>query len=75
MDILDLILQKWLWIIILALISICILPFIIIYAIFYLPPPYNAIAVFFIIACWGIVAGYKEWILYKRNEESKKKRF
>jgi uncharacterized membrane protein len=75
MGISDLILQKWLWIIILALIAICILPFVILYAILSLPPPYSAVAVFLIIVCWGIVAGYKEWILYKKNEENKKKRF
>jgi hypothetical protein len=65
--------QKWLWIIILALTLISVLPFIIIYVILFSPPPYNAIIVFSILACWGVVAGYKEWVLFKKNEQSKKK--
>jgi hypothetical protein len=36
-----------------------------------LPPPYNAIATFFLIIGWGIAAGYKDWRMSKEREEKK----
>jgi hypothetical protein len=69
----EIIFHKWLWIIIILLITILIIPFIIIWLILLLPSPYNMIATLMIIVFWGVVAGYKEWVLFKRNEELKKK--
>jgi len=66
--------NKWVWILIIFLITICVLPILIIWLILFLPSPYNAIATTFIIFSWGIVAGYKEWILFKKKEEHKKNR-
>jgi len=70
----EVIFNKWLWIIIILLITIGVIPFIIIWVILLLPSPYNMIATFLIIAVWGVVAGYKEWVLFKREEELKKKK-
>jgi len=70
---LKIVFNKWVWILITLLITVCVLPLLIIWLILFLPSPYNAIATISIIISWGLVAGYKEWILFKKEEELKKK--
>jgi len=66
--------EKWLWIIIIALISISLIPFVIIWILLALPHPLNAVVIILLISAWSIVAGYKEWILFKKDEEKTKRR-
>ena len=47
-------------------------PFVCIMIILLLPTPLNALATMGIAIAWGIVAGYKDWILSKRGEEERK---
>jgi hypothetical protein len=70
----EVIFDRWLWIIIILLITIGVIPFIIIWVILLLPSPYNMIATSLIIVFWGVAAGYKEWALFKRKEEESKKK-
>ena len=64
--------EKWLWIIIVAIIAIITTPLIVVYVILLLPFPYNTIATIALVAIWGVVAGYKDWIISKRKDEEQK---
>lgn len=70
----EVVFSKWVWIIIILLITIGVIPFIIIWVLLLLLPPYNMITTLLIIMGWGVVAGYKEWILFKREEVKRKKK-
>ncbi|MCS7125051.1 MAG: hypothetical protein NZ932_06550 [Candidatus Bathyarchaeota archaeon] len=59
--------SKWYWIIVSIGIAVFLTPYLIVLVILYLPPPINAIAIFGIIVAWGIVAGYKDWIISQRK--------
>lgn len=62
---------KLLWVIILSAIAIIVLPLFVIWFLLVLPDIVRVIATFLIIICWGIAAGYKDWILAKSEEEEK----
>jgi len=62
--------EKWLWIIICCLILIFILPFFIVMVLLTLPEPLNAIATLSLIILWGVVAGYKDWLIDRKKETS-----
>lgn len=61
--------EKWLWIIIFAVIMIVAFPLLIVYIILLLPFPFNTLATILLIIGWGIAAGYKEWIISKEKEQ------
>lgn len=63
--------EEWLWIIILSLILILILPLVVVWVILKLPPILKVVATVVLITGWGIVAGYKDWILSKRKEKER----
>lgn len=52
--------------------AIVIGPFIILIGFLALPVQYRGLATFGIIFGWGIVAGYKDWVISKRQEEKLK---
>lgn len=64
--------SKWFWIIVLIGCLVLLTPFILVFIILLLPFPYNTIATAGIIVAWGIVAGYKDWVLAKKKEMEKK---
>lgn len=64
--------HKWLWIIIFGCIAAAVGPWTLIYLFVALPPPFNACVCLSIVFGWGIVTGWKDWILYKRKEEQVK---
>jgi len=64
--------EQWLWIIIGALLMVFVLPLMFIWVILNLPPEMKVAATFAIIVGWGIAAGYKDWIISKREEERQK---
>jgi predicted membrane channel-forming protein YqfA (hemolysin III family) len=68
----ELIFNKWLWIFIILMITIGVLPFLIMWLILLLPSPYNIAATFFVVVGWGIAAGYKEWVLFKKEEKKQR---
>jgi hypothetical protein len=61
--------ESWLWIIVAALITIMVLPLAVVWFILNLPPPLAFAATIILIISWGIVAGYKDWIMSKRKEK------
>jgi len=62
---------KWLWIIIISCILILVGPLLIVWVIVQLPYPFNVIATICLIGGYGVVAGYKDWILSKAKERRK----
>jgi len=67
--------EKWFWLIILSVVLIFTVPFIVIYFILFLPPIWGPlVATIIIIVLWGVVSGYKDWLIARRKEEEEKKR-
>lgn len=66
--------EKWLWIIILAIITVFTIPLIAIWVILYLPSEMKLVFTILTIIGWGVAAGYKDWVTAKKREEEKQKR-
>ena len=66
--------EKWLWIIISFLVLILTVPYVVIYLILSLPPMWSLVATVLLLIVWSVVAGYKDWIIAKREEAEKTKR-
>lgn len=66
--------EKWFWIIVLAMITIIVLPFIIIGVILDLPSPLRLVATIGIVLSWAVAGAYKEWVKSKREEEERMKK-
>lgn len=64
-----LVLNRWLWITILAMCTIMIGPLITVYAVLAMPPEFRGLATILILVSWGFAAGYKDWVISKRREE------
>jgi len=64
--------ERWFWVIVIALVSILIIPFFIAMFILILPPDLRLVMTLLLVVGWGIAAGYKDWVLSKRKEEKKK---
>jgi hypothetical protein len=72
-DILDVTLfNKWLWIIIGAMCTIVMVPFLIMFVALSSPPWIGTTILILVIIGWGIAGGYKEWSLHKRKDEKTK---
>jgi uncharacterized membrane protein len=63
--------DKWLWITILSTLLVIVLPLVVVWGILNLPADMRIIATVFIIILWGVVSGYKDWILSKGREKEK----
>jgi len=61
--------DKWTWIIILSVTLVVVVPLIVVWSILQLAPEVRVVATIFIIVLWGVVSGYKDWIIAKRKEE------
>ena len=61
--------NKWLWIIIGAMCTIFVAPFLIIYVVLMSPSWLSTTIIILVIIGWGIVGGYKDWSLHRRKEE------
>lgn len=64
--------DKWFWLMVISAILIIIIPLIVIWTIFYLPPELKLIATVSLIILWGVVSGYKDWVVSKRKSEDEK---
>lgn len=68
----DILTSRWYWIIVIMGCAIMITPFIFVLILLYLPTPVNALGMFAIVVGWGVVAGYKDWILEQRAKQKQK---
>lgn len=64
--------DRWFWIIIVSAALIIIIPLIVVWTIFYLPPELKLLATICIVILWGVASGYKDWIISKRKSEEQK---
>lgn len=65
--------DRWFWIIVGALTLIVVVPLIVVWVIVELPPEVRLIATILLIVIWGVVSGYKDWIVSGRQEKEKPK--
>jgi len=63
--------EKWFWTIVFSLILIICIPLVVVWVILILPYPLNFILTVMIFIAWGVAAGYKDWIMSKKEEEKK----
>jgi len=63
--------DKWAWIIILSVCLVIIGPLVIIWGVLNLPADLRIIATVCIIILWGVISGYKDWVISKRGEKEK----
>jgi len=66
--------EKWFWTVVILLTLIFVMPFVVILALVYLPFPLNTIVIIVILVCWGVAAGYKDWMTSKSKEEAEAKK-
>ena len=67
--------EHWFWLIVIFAMIIVTVPFVVIYFVLLLPPIWGPL--FFtaaLIIVWGVVSGYKDWVIAKRKEEEERGR-
>lgn len=65
--------DKWIWITIFSVLLVIVLPLVIVWGILNLPVELRIIATICIIVLWGVVSGYKDWIVSKEREKEQEK--
>lgn len=65
----EIIREEWFWIIVMSLAAILILPLLLVWLILMLPGELRLTLTILLIIGWGIVAGYKDWLLERRKGE------
>jgi len=65
--------DKWIWITIFSVLLVIVLPLVIVWGILNLPAELRIIATICIIVLWGVVSGYKDWIVSKEREKEQEK--
>jgi hypothetical protein len=63
--------EKWFWIVVLALATVILAPFIVISFVLALPPIFRLVSTLLLVICWGVAAAYKDWVKSKREQEEK----
>ena len=63
------ILDKWTWIVILSIVLVLVVPLIVVWAVLQMASEFRVVATISIIVLWGVVSGYKDWVIAKRKEE------
>ena len=61
--------DKWFFITVLSVTLVLALPLIIVWLVVQLSPELRLVATIMIIVTWGVVSGYKDWIISKRREK------
>jgi hypothetical protein len=60
--------DKWFWFTILSVIVIIVLPLIIVLFLIQLPDELKLVSMIALIVIWGVVSGYKDWVIARRKE-------
>jgi len=63
--------DKWFWITVVSIILIIALPLIVVWGILSLPGEVRLIATVAVILIWGVVSGYKDWVVSKRGQQAR----
>lgn len=64
--------DKWFWFTILSVIAIIVLPLIVVMFLIQLPGELKLISMIALIVIWGIVSGYKDWVIARRKENEQR---
>lgn len=70
-DLASILSQEWYWIIVISIILVLVIPLGVVWFILNLPPTSRLITTIAIIIIWGIVSGYKDWLIAKRQEKER----
>lgn len=65
----NVILDKWTWIVIFSIVLVLVVPLIVVWTVLQMAPEFRVVATISIIVLWGIISGYKDWVIAKRKEE------
>jgi hypothetical protein len=60
--------DQWFWFTILSVIVIIVLPLIIVLFLIQLPDELKLVSMIALIVIWGVVSGYKDWVIARRKE-------
>lgn len=60
--------DRWFWFTILSVIIIIVLPLIIVLFLIQLPDELKLVSMIALIVIWGVVSGYKDWVIARRKE-------
>jgi len=63
--------NKWLWFTILSAVLVLVAPLVVVWFILQVSPELRVVATIAIVVLWGVVSGYKDWIVAKRREAEK----
>ncbi len=63
--------DKWVWITVFSAALVVVVPLLVVWFIISLPAELKIVATIGIIVLWGVVSGYKDWVVSKRQEEEK----
>jgi hypothetical protein len=66
--------DRWFFITVVAVTLVLIVPLIVVWLILQVDPELRLVATIAIIVAWGVVSGYKDWIISKRKEEQSEPR-
>jgi hypothetical protein len=61
--------DKWFFVTVLAVTLVVAIPLIVIWLVLQLSPELRLVATVAIIVLWGVVSGYKDWLVSKRKEK------
>ena len=64
--------DAWFVVTILSVTLVIVLPLIVVWFVLQVSPELRLIATVLIIVLWGVVSGYKDWIISKRKEAKEK---
>jgi len=60
--------DKWFWFTVLSVIAIVVLPLIVVLFLIQLPNELKLVSMIGLIVIWGVVSGYKDWVIARRKE-------
>jgi hypothetical protein len=63
--------DKWVWITVFSAALVIVVPLLVVWFILNLPAELKIVATIGIIVLWGVVSGYKDWVVSKHHEEEK----
>jgi len=63
--------DKWIWITVFSAVLVVVVPLIVVWFVISLPSELKIVATIAIIVLWGVVSGYKDWVVSKRGESEK----
>jgi hypothetical protein len=61
-------LDKWAWITVLSVVLVMVVPLVLVWLILQMPGIFRLVATIAIFVVWGIVSGYKDWVVSKHKE-------